>query len=69
MKHCVYSLWCQCDWLLQQTRFRPAAVKDCIHQILSDFFVGKSYASDECTAWCKEISHEIKGKLKGDLQL
>jgi len=47
-------------------RFRPAAVKECIHQVLTEFFVGKSYSGDECTAWCKNISHEIKDRLKGE---
>lgn len=47
-----------------QHKFRPAAVKECIHQILTDFFVGKSYSGDECTTWCKNISHEIKDRLK-----
>jgi len=48
-------------------RFRPAVVKEYIHQILSEFFVGRSYDGEECTAWCKNISHEIKDKLKGDI--
>jgi len=47
-------------------RFRPTIVKECIHHILSEFFVGKSYIGDECTAWCKQISHGIKDKLKGE---
>ena len=47
-------------------RFRPVVVKECIHQILSDFFLGKSYVGDECTTWCKDIAHQIKDKLKGE---
>lgn len=50
-------------------RFRPAAVKAVIHDVLNEELSGKKYSSEEATPWCKHISDTVKEKLKGKLTL
>jgi len=47
-----------------QHKFRAADVKEVIHQVLAEHLQEKSYKGEECTDWCKEISNQIKEKLK-----
>jgi len=47
-----------------QHKFRPVLVKEAIHQIVSENLQGKDYNGDECNNWCKQISIQIKEKLK-----
>ncbi|XP_064615030.1 dynein light chain Tctex-type protein 2B-like isoform X2 [Liolophura sinensis] len=44
--------------------FRPAIVKECIHQVLIDKLSGKSYDAEETTELTRSISDDIKLKLK-----
>ena len=46
-------------------RFRPAAVKAIIHDILNEELSGKQYNSEEATSLSKHISDTVKDKLKG----
>ena len=46
-------------------RFRPAAAQELIHNVLSEYFVGKEYDSEACLQWCQEVSDLVKDKLKG----
>ena len=46
-------------------RFRPAAVKAIIHDVLNEELSGKQYNSEEATSWSKHISDTVKDKLKG----
>lgn len=46
-------------------RFRPVIVKECIHNILNERLTGKRYDTEETIAWTKEISDEIKLRLRG----
>ena len=48
-------------------RFRPAAVKAIIHDVLNEELSGKKYSSEEATSWSKHISDSVKEKLKGKL--
>ena len=50
-------------------RFRPAAVKGIIHDILNEELSGKKYSSEEATSWSKHISDTVKEKLKGNCKL
>ena len=50
-------------------RFRPAAVKAIIHDVLNEELSGKQYNSEEATSWSKHISDTVKDKLKGKLKL
>ncbi|KAM7446123.1 Tctex1 domain-containing protein 2 [Porites harrisoni] len=45
-------------------KFRPAAVKAIIHDILNEELSGKQYNSEEATSWSKHISDTVKDKLK-----
>lgn len=47
------------------TRFRPAAVKAIIHDVLNEELSGKRYSSEEATSWSKHTSETVKEKLKG----
>jgi hypothetical protein len=49
-------------------KFRPYLVNKIIHQILQERLNGATYHPDTCSQWGREISDEIKLKLK-DLQL
>lgn len=52
-----------------ENRFRPAAVKAVIHDVLNEELSGKKYSSEEATSWCKQISDTVKEKLKGKCKL
>jgi hypothetical protein len=43
-------------------------VKEAIHQILLENLHGKDYNGEECTEWCKNISNQLKVRLKGQLK-
>lgn len=45
-------------------KFRPAAVKAIIHDVLNEELSGKQYNSEEATSWSKHISDTVKDKLK-----
>jgi len=45
-------------------KFRPASAKEVIHFVLNEMLSDKRYDAEETTAWCKQISCEIKDKLK-----
>ncbi|KAJ3063546.1 Tctex1 domain-containing protein 2, partial [Rhizoclosmatium hyalinum] len=45
-------------------KFKQAAVTRIIHQILTERLTGVTYQSDSCSQWTREISDEIKAKLK-----
>ncbi|XP_014681403.1 PREDICTED: tctex1 domain-containing protein 2-like [Priapulus caudatus] len=47
-----------------QHKFRPIAVKDCIHEILRNELAGKEYDPEEVSELTKQLSTEIKEKLK-----
>ncbi|XP_033106324.1 tctex1 domain-containing protein 2-like [Anneissia japonica] len=49
-------------------KFRQATVKETIHIVLTEELADKQYDSEECSEWCKNISSEIKKRLK-DLDL
>ena len=46
-------------------RFRPAIVKEVIHNILQERLAGISYSQEESTELSKQLGDEIKSKLKG----
>ena len=46
-------------------RFRPAIVKELIHNVLHEKLTGISYNQEESTELTKQLSDEIKTKLKG----
>ncbi|CAG5119723.1 unnamed protein product [Candidula unifasciata] len=45
-------------------KFRPAAVKEVIHLVLTEKLQGKSYSPEDTTVWTKEISDAVKSRLK-----
>ncbi|EEH54608.1 dynein light chain Tctex2b [Micromonas pusilla CCMP1545] len=45
-------------------RFKPGAVKAIIAECLKDKLAGKPYDPDECSMWAREISDEIKQRVK-----
>ncbi|KAL8593911.1 hypothetical protein ACOMHN_048348 [Nucella lapillus] len=47
-----------------QHKFRPAAVKDMIHMVLTSTLSDKLYESESATEWTKAISDTIKDKLQ-----
>ncbi len=47
-------------------RFRPIIVKETIHNILVERLTDQNYNGEEITPLTKQISDEIKDKLKGD---
>lgn len=47
-----------------QHKFRPAIVKECIHQVLMEQLGDKTYDAEEIMDWSKTISDTIKNKLK-----
>ncbi|KAJ3224529.1 hypothetical protein HK099_008328 [Clydaea vesicula] len=57
----------RCDYTLRpnfQKKFRPQIVGKLIKQLLNDRLTGATYHPDTCSQWTKEISDEIKIKLK-----
>lgn len=51
--------------LLFHYRFRPAIVKELIHNVLHEKLTGIAYNQEESTELTKQLSDEIKAKLKG----
>ena len=49
-------------------RFKPALVKDAIHQVLQEKLHEKQYSSDQATIWSKDISGAILQRLKGNVE-
>mmetsp|Transcript_17001 Transcript_17001/g.28071 ORF Transcript_17001/g.28071 Transcript_17001/m.28071 type:complete len:127 (+) Transcript_17001:131-511(+) len=47
-----------------QNKFRPAAAKDIIHSVLSKRLAGQFYNAESVSQWTREISDEIKSRLK-----
>lgn len=47
-----------------EQKFRPGAVKDIITTVLNDSLSGKVYDANKVTNWCKDISTNIKNKIK-----
>eukprot|EP01112_Ceratiomyxa_fruticulosa_P022957 TRINITY_DN8580_c0_g1_i1.p1 TRINITY_DN8580_c0_g1~~TRINITY_DN8580_c0_g1_i1.p1 ORF type:complete len:130 (-),score=15.67 TRINITY_DN8580_c0_g1_i1:29-418(-) len=47
-----------------KNKFRSAIVKDILHSILNERLTGTLYHSENTSQLCREISDEIKGKLK-----
>eukprot|EP00794_Sanderia_malayensis_P011191 gene11191-12365_t len=47
-----------------KNKFRPAAIKPVIHEVLNEELSGKQYNPDETANWSKKISDSIKEKLK-----
>ncbi|XP_006811247.1 dynein light chain Tctex-type protein 2B-like [Saccoglossus kowalevskii] len=45
-------------------KFRPADVKETIHVVLNEMLGDRQYDAEETTTWCKNISDEIKDRLK-----
>jgi hypothetical protein len=46
-------------------RFRPQIVKEAIHQVLEERLNGQDYSLENTPTWAKEISDEIRNKMKG----
>lgn len=46
-------------------RFRPAIVKEVIHNVLQEKLTGITYNQEESTDLSKQLGDEIKSKLKG----
>nr|XP_022338983.1 tctex1 domain-containing protein 2-like [Crassostrea virginica] len=47
-----------------QHKFRPVIVKETIHNVLNEHLTGKTYDTEETTEWTRQISDDIKLKLK-----
>ncbi|KAI9351474.1 Tctex-1 family-domain-containing protein [Obelidium mucronatum] len=45
-------------------KFKQAVVTRIIHSILTERLTGVTYQPDSCSQWTREISDEIKAKLK-----
>ncbi|XP_005100157.1 tctex1 domain-containing protein 2 [Aplysia californica] len=45
-------------------KFRPVNVKEMLHTVLGEKLTGKTYSSEDTTAWTKEISETIRDRLK-----
>ncbi|KAJ3240124.1 Tctex1 domain-containing protein 2 [Chytriomyces hyalinus] len=50
---------------LEPYRFKPAIVTRLIHQVLSEKLTGVAYNPESCSQWTREISDEVKARLKG----
>ena len=48
-------------------RFRPALVKDLLHEILVEYFHDKEYSAENVEGWTKELCDNIKRRLKGSI--
>jgi hypothetical protein len=46
-------------------RFKPSVVKEIIAGVLNEQLAGKEFSVDNTSGWTKEISDEIKKRLKG----
>ncbi|XP_065055804.1 dynein light chain Tctex-type protein 2B-like [Rhopilema esculentum] len=47
-----------------RNKFRPVAVKNVIHEVLSEELGGKQYNAEETATWTRAVSDSIKDKLK-----
>ena len=47
-----------------EKKFRPGAVKETIHSILNETLAGKTYEVDKVAEWSKDISDQIRTKIK-----
>ena len=47
-----------------EQKFRPGAVKEIIHTVLNSSLAGKIYDAEKVTNWSKDISTNIKDKIK-----
>ncbi|TPX65346.1 hypothetical protein CcCBS67573_g08157 [Chytriomyces confervae] len=46
-------------------KFKPAIVTRLIHQVLAEKLTGVAYNPESCSQWTREISDEVKARLKG----
>ena len=44
--------------------FRPGKVKEIMAEVLKSRLEGLEYDPDNCSTWCREISDEVKQRLK-----
>jgi len=44
--------------------FRPGKIKEIMHEVLKGRLDGLTYDPDNCSTWCREISDEVKQRLK-----
>ena len=44
--------------------FRPGKVKEIMAEVLKSRLEGLEYDADNCSTWCREISDEVKQRLK-----
>ena len=44
--------------------FRPGKVKEIMAEVLRERLSGLEYDADNCSTWCREISDDIKQRLK-----
>ncbi|CAD5118116.1 DgyrCDS6855 [Dimorphilus gyrociliatus] len=47
-----------------QSKFRSAAVKETIHQVLKEHLKEKIYSAEDSMMWTRDISEDIKAKVK-----
>ena len=47
-----------------ESKFKPGAVKEVIHNVLNDVLNGRSYENEYVAEWTKEIADGIKHKIK-----
>lgn len=48
-------------------RFRPALVKDLLHEMLVEYFHDKEYSAESVEAWTKELCDNVKHRIKGNI--
>jgi hypothetical protein len=48
-------------------RFRPQIVKEAIRQVLEERLSGQDYSLENTPTWAREISDEIRNKMKGTI--
>lgn len=51
------------------TRFKVQEAQELIANVLHDRLGDQKYSSEDASRWTKEISDEIKSRLKGNLSL
>jgi hypothetical protein len=45
-------------------KFRPGAVKEAIHAVLTQTLGGQAYEAEAVGGWSREIADRIKGKIR-----
>ena len=50
-----------------ETRFKASRAKEIMQEVLKTKLAGTAYHADNTSTWAREISDEIKSKLKGKL--